>query len=122
MCLVCWSQSLEVNSRVSVFFWNRLRYETSTEMGDVCYAEAAYELMPYWLEDGILLRNLAAVKNSTSRIYRVDDLQPRLLGKETPEIGEETVLEQDLDRMTLTCTWGSWDLVLGRQAVSFGSA
>jgi hypothetical protein len=110
------------NSSSQRYFWNRLRYETGTEMGDVCYAEAAYELMPYWLEDGILLRNQVAAKNSTSRIYRVDDLQSRFSGKETPEIGEETVLEQDLDRMMLTCTWGSWDLVLGRQAVSFGSA
>ena len=76
------------------FFWNRLRYETSTEMGDVCYAEAAYELMPFWFEDRILLRNLAAAKNSTSRIYRVDDFQPRLFGKETIDIGEETVLDR----------------------------
>ena len=43
-------------------------------------------------------------------------------GEETPEIGEETVLEQDLDRLMLTCSMGSWDLVLGRQAVSFGSS
>ena len=50
------------------YFWNRLRYETGTEMGNVCYAEVAYELMPYWLEDGILLRNQVAAKNPSSRI------------------------------------------------------
>ena len=60
------------------YFWNRVRYEKMIDVGTSCYAEGVYELIPFWLENGLRLRDRVSMSSPESRIYRAVDLQHRI--------------------------------------------
>ncbi len=113
---------MEESKGAERYFWNRVRYEKMIDVGTSCYAEGAYELIPFWLEDGLRLRDRVSMSSPESRIYRAVDLQHRISRNTEPSSAEEVVVEHDLDRLFLSCSIGQWELLMGRQAVSFGAA
>ena len=57
MSIVSKLVQMEESKGTERYFWNRLRYEKMIDVGTSCYAEGAYELIPFWLEDGLRLRD-----------------------------------------------------------------
>ena len=56
------------------------------------------------------------VRSNTSDRYRFDDLNPVIAE------GKKSVLRQNLDRANVRLKAGQWDITLGRQALTMGSA
>ena len=54
---------IEESEGTERYFWNRLRYEKMVDVGTSCYAEGAYELIPFWLEDGLRLRDRVSMSS-----------------------------------------------------------
>ncbi len=109
MSIVSKLVQMEESKETERFFWNRVRYEKMIDVGTSCYAEGAYELIPFWLEDGLRLRDRVSMSSPESRIYRAVDLQHRISRNTEPSSAEEVVVEHDLDRLFLSCSIGHWD-------------
>lgn len=110
-------------ARVQDFIWannNRVRTNVAFYAGDWLDFDVSYDLSLRFQDDDLFTDNLFQFFQTAS-IYRVDDLNP-LLWPDDPGVGDHVALYQNLDRLFATCRVPWFDLVVGRQAIAWGSA
>lgn len=97
---------------------NALRLMASGPLSDTARFEIHYEVKPHLYSSATTgLSDLTATASPANSSYRYRDLN-----NEVPSRDGEQVLLQNLDRLNLRLDLGGADLIIGRQAVAFGSA
>ena len=100
-------------------FTNRLRLKLEATLPENLELAVAYDLAPRAYIDGNKSSNLFSPGfGLLSQIYRVDDLNPEIWEEESGDYG----ILHNLDRLQLTLRLPRADLIVGRQAISWGSA
>ncbi len=95
-----------------------LRLKLSGEVTDQLRFEFAYEAVPSW-RDSAPAEDLSDTTGGPA--YRVDDLN-KTLYPSSPETDDRFIVHQNLDRAFMSFAAEEFDLIAGRQPISFGSA
>lgn len=98
---------------------SRLRLKLGGDITEALRAEVAFEIAPRWREKNTLAALYASAYTGMS--YRIGDIDEMLFPSDI-EPHDTFYVSQNLDRAFLTHKAEGFDLHVGRQAVSFGSA
>ncbi len=101
---------------------NRLRVNAGYGISGKARFDVSYDFIPR-VQDQNIFNALfgSASLNSNSLSYRLDDLDRRLYPAPGDSAGSFTV-NQNLDRLSLSLALPHADIILGRQAIAWGSA
>jgi hypothetical protein len=99
---------------------NRGRLNLAAQLSEWLEFNGSYELS-LRIQDDRLFQVRPGVVVQALSIYRVDDLDLRIW-PDDPGAGDHVALFQNLDRVYFTASATHFDLVVGRQAIAWGSA
>jgi len=105
------------------FTWalnNRVRTNVAVYMADWLDFNASYDLS-LRIQDDDLFQDNPLLIFQTFSIYRVDDLNWKIW-PDDPGEGDHVAVYQNLDRLFFTVRAPRFDLIVGRQAIAWGSA
>jgi hypothetical protein len=105
------------------FIWasnNRARVNAALYAREWLEFDLSYDLSLRIQDDALFETNPFVVFQAFS-IYRVDDLNPKIW-PDDPGEGDHVALFQNLDRLYVTVRAPTFDVIVGRQAIAWGSA
>ncbi len=114
--------SLNINTSDYGIVTNRLRINAGYGIAGAAHFDVSYDFIPQVQEQNIINDLFSSASlNNNSLNYRLDDLDRRLYPAPGDSAGSFTI-NQNLDRLSLSLTLPHADIILGRQAIAWGTA